>query len=180
MNTKRVTARELVTKDGRFRTRYDGLTTRIRGLECKSTDENGKALHGRTQIHFQAECDINNIMKKYEKMGVKMRDLMVSNGRLIDAAGGRYGDFSNVSDYQSAIHQVAAAQSAFEGLPASVRARFDNNPANFLQFVENPENAKALVKMGLAIERPKQEASTAVKPEVKKPSKKESEEKPAE
>lgn len=35
-------------------------------------------------------------------------------------------------------------------LPAQVRAKFSNDAAEFLDFVQNPKNADELVAMGLA------------------------------
>ena len=34
-------------------------------------------------------------------------------------------------------------------LPAEIRATFDNNPATFLDYAQDPENNQALMDMGL-------------------------------
>ena len=73
-----------------------------------------------TKQSFQNECNINSIMKKWEKTG------LLSHSR---SSQPRYGDFSNVTDYQSALNAVSDAQDAFMELPAQVRARFANDPA---------------------------------------------------
>jgi phage internal scaffolding protein len=52
-------------------------------------------------------------------------------------------------DYQDAMFKVAEANSMFEQLPAKIRNQFENNTANFLEFVQNPENATQLQEMGL-------------------------------
>lgn len=93
-----------------------------------------------TKQSFLKECDINNIMSKYQKTG------------LIDHVckyEGSYGDFLNVSDYQSSLNAVMSAQEEFNSLPSSLRARFSNDPAQFLQFVNDDSNREEAIKIGL-------------------------------
>lgn len=71
----------------------------------------------------------------------------------IDPAAGRleaaqFGDFSSIDDFRSAQTKVAAVKSGFESLTAQERAQFDNNFANYVEFILNPENAKAAQEMG--------------------------------
>lgn len=71
----------------------------------------------------------------------------------IDPAAGRleaaqFGDFSSIDDFRSAQSKVAAVKSGFESLTAQERAQFDNNFANYVEFILNPENAKAALDMG--------------------------------
>lgn len=93
----------------------------------------------RTKRSFAAECDINNIMKKYERTGV-LPELK---------ARGVYGDFSEAVDYQEACNLVLHAETQFNGLPARVRERFANDPVKFLEFVQDGRNAQAMAEMGL-------------------------------
>lgn len=93
-----------------------------------------------TKQSFAKECDINTIMLKYQKTG------------LIDHLNkyeGRYGDFTNVSDYQTSLNAVMAAQDEFLSLPSSLRARFENDPAQFLQFVHDENNREEAIQLGL-------------------------------
>jgi phage internal scaffolding protein len=53
------------------------------------------------------------------------------------------------ADYTDAMNKVAQANSMFEQLPGKIRERFEQNPAKFLEFVQNPANAKELGEMGL-------------------------------
>lgn len=99
-----------------------------------------------TKQAFKDECDVNNILKNFEKTG-QLPDLI--------KAQPQYGDFSEVAEYQDAMNVVAVANQQFANLPAHTRDRFNNNPAQFLEFVDNPENAQELIKMGLATERSK-------------------------
>ena len=71
----------------------------------------------------------------------------------IDPAAGRleaaqFGDFSSIDDFRSAQTKVAAVRSGFESLSAQERAQFDNNFSNYVEFILNPENAKAAQDMG--------------------------------
>lgn len=95
----------------------------------------------RTLQAFKDECDVNRILAKYQKTGA---------AEFLEKYKGQYGDFVGAPDFEEAQNVVASAQSMFEDLPSEVRARFENRPAAFLEFVHDPENAKELVSMGLA------------------------------
>lgn len=93
-----------------------------------------------TRQSFNAEADINTIMKRYEKSG------------LIDHVNehqGSYGDFTNVQDYHSSLNQALSAKSMFMSLPASIRNKFQNDPGAFLEFANDPENEDEMRSLGL-------------------------------
>lgn len=94
-----------------------------------------------TQQSMADECDINNIMAQYERTGLCNH---------LNQYEGQYGDFTDVVDYQTAFNVVIKANEMFESLPSSVRKRFNNDPASFLSFVDDPANSEALIEMGLA------------------------------
>lgn len=103
-------------------------------------------------LTVQAEeeaCNINNIMKKYHATGLLPQ---------LQQRQPVYGDFSKAADFQESMNLVAHAQSQFAALSAEVRAKFLNNPAKMLEYVEeakkDPAKAKELVKLGLAHEVP--------------------------
>lgn len=93
-----------------------------------------------TKQSFKDECDINKIMAKFQKTGVIKH---------YAAHAPTYGDASPV-DYLDALQVIATANEMFAELPSSVRKRFSNNPEEFLEFVQNPENLDECRKMGLA------------------------------
>lgn len=106
----------------------------------------------RTKQSFKDECDINNIVKK-----------AAQNGFMPPPDGNQqYGDFSDPNDYRAAMDLVMDAQRQFEEQPSHVRARFGNDPANFLQFCSDPSNAEEMVKLGLAIPEAPQRAPEPV------------------
>lgn len=99
----------------------------------------------RTKQEFRDQQDVNNIVKRFKKIhGVELMTYLKT------ASGGQYGDFSGVVDYQTALEQVNRANAAFEALPAILRKRFDNDPAQFLDFCMNPSNLDEMRKLGLA------------------------------
>lgn len=93
----------------------------------------------RTKQSHKDECDINNIMARYRRTG------------LIEAVNRnqpRYADVTGL-EFRSAMEMVAQAQQLFEDMPSSVRKRFGNDPAAFLDFVNDPENRPEAVRLGL-------------------------------
>lgn len=97
--------------------------------------------HGRTKQAFKAECDINQILARYDSTG------LITHVNRMQAW---YGDFTEVNEYQQAMNTVIKAQEMFGELPSRIRAQFDNDPGQFLEFASNPENLPELRKMGLA------------------------------
>jgi phage internal scaffolding protein len=92
-----------------------------------------------TQQHFKDETDINNILRQFNITGL-LPEAPLSP---------RYGDFTGVVDYHSALNQVIAAEDQFMGLPATLRARFENDPALLIEFLNNPENLDEAISLGL-------------------------------
>lgn len=97
-------------------------------------------LPSKTKQSFKDECDINQIMKKFEKTGI-LPDLIKTNPV--------YGDFSDPKTYQESLNLVHHAQEQFSNLSSKVRERFNNDPQKFLEFTSNAENADEMAKMGL-------------------------------
>lgn len=110
-----------------------------------------------TKQSFKAECDINLIMKRFKKTAGA--DFL---SRYSGYVSGSFGDFSEVVDYRTALDQISRAKEVFGALPAKVRARFENDPAQFLDFVGNPANKDEMVALGLAV-KAKPEATQEVK-----------------
>ena len=112
-----------------------------------------------TKQSFADECDINNIMRRYEKDGVLNH---------LNKYQGNFGDFTGAVDYHEAMNIVAKADQMFMDLPASIRARFGNDPGAFVEFATDPKNLDEMVKMGLAKPNPKVD-SPPVAPDVPAP-----------
>lgn len=121
----------------------------------------------RTHQSFKADADVNNILSRYRKTG-QLPELIQANPQ--------YGDFSDVPSYQESLNRVIFAQEQFAALPSQVRARFANDPSQFLAFATDPQNAEELITMGLATRRVPEPESSVIEPpiEPEKVSKKES------
>lgn len=100
----------------------------------------------KTQINQQAACDINNIMAQYKKNPDPA--IFIKNGK------GIYADFSEVSDYHSAMNQLQEANASFMSLPSQIRTKFQNDPGALLSFLNDPANKQEAIELGL-IEKPK-------------------------
>lgn len=44
---------------------------------------------------------------------------------------------------------VIRAQEAFDALPSSWRTKFNNDPANFVDFCQDPNNRDEMIKLGM-------------------------------
>lgn len=97
-----------------------------------------------TQQSDANEADINVIMARFGQGGTVPQVI----------EPGKYGDFSEAVDFRRAQDIIKEAQDAFLEVPANIRKRFDNDPAEFFQFANNPDNVDELVKLGLAVPKP--------------------------
>lgn len=99
----------------------------------------------RTKQEFTAEVDINNIMARFRASGGDPTVLPLTTKQA------RYGDFTGMPDsYHAALNYVNDTKHEFMKLDADIRARFNNDPQTFLDFLADPKNNEELVKMGLA------------------------------
>lgn len=136
---------------------FDTIYTHNRDRSIKYATTNDE--EDMTQQSDLAESDINIIMQRYNSTG--------QMPQLIEP--GQYGDFSDVGDYRDAMDKIREADAAFLEVPAKIRKDFDNDPAKFYAFVNDPENLPKLREMGLANpeEKPKpslaEEIATAIR-----------------
>lgn len=90
-------------------------------------------------------CDLNRIMDKYA-----LPEAFAFARSVPETREAMYGDFSTLEDYQTSIAVVRKAEEDFANMPSNIRAYFDNNPANMLQFLQEPEkNYEEGVRLGL-------------------------------
>lgn len=102
-----------------------------------------------TKQAFKKECDINQIMKQYQKNGLLDH---------LNTHQGNYGDFLNYQDYHTSLNKILASKDAFNSIPSEIRAKFNNDPSEFMDFAQKEENHDQMVKMGLAHPRREPEA----------------------
>lgn len=63
---------------------------------------------------------------------------------------GKFGDFTGISSFTDAMEMITKANEAFHEVPAHIRAKFNNNPSTFMEYIHDAKNIPELVKMGLA------------------------------
>lgn len=87
------------------------------------------------------DCDINIIMERF------------GHGQPVpvNVSTPMQGDFTDVTDFQSAMNLIIAAEQSFMEMPAKVRARFDHDPQQFLDFLSDDNNRAEAESLGLII-----------------------------
>lgn len=111
-------------------------------MESSSDESSLKCLDpSLAQQNFKDETDINTIVKRFNLTGELPNNLAVP----------QYGDFTEVTDYHSALNLVIKAEDAFMSMPAEVRARFNNDPGAFLDFVNDGNNREEAARLGLLV-----------------------------
>jgi phage internal scaffolding protein len=110
------------------------------GTRVQSINE----LPSRTKQSDTEDCEINNIMAKYMRTGA------------IDHFTNHEAKYSDTTgaDFETAMNIVANAQNMFADLPSKLRAKFKNDPRQFLDFVQNEENAQEMTELGLTNSSP--------------------------
>lgn len=78
------------------------------------------------QQQFADEVDVNTIVRRFGVTGAMPFGL----------AGGVYGDFSGVTDYESAREMVDRADRAFMALPPDVRERVGHDPGAMVKLAQ--------------------------------------------
>lgn len=93
-----------------------------------------------TEQCHKDSCDINNILGRAQRTGILEH---------VAASKGYYGTAPTGDDFQRHQNIVAKAQSMFESLPSSIRNKFENNPAKYLDFMTQDKNYEAIKELGL-------------------------------
>jgi len=99
-----------------------------------------------TQQQFKDDCDVNLILKK----------IMKGENVQFNQRKGTYGDFSASPSYEQAMQTVIDANDTFMSLPSNIRTKFQNNPQNLLDYLNDKENLEDSYKLGLRV-KPKVE-----------------------
>lgn len=93
--------------------------------------------------------DINKLMEKYDPAG-KAFAKAITQGITTDA-GMAYDDFTDAKTLQEALDISIHAQQQFAMLPANLRNRFENNPINFLNFVNDEKTLDEQYNLGIRV-----------------------------
>lgn len=103
------------------------------GLKCED-----KTL---AQQNFKDEVDINTIVERFGLTGQLPDNVRIP----------QYGDFVDVVDYHTAMNKVIEAREGFMSLPATIRARFNNDPGELVAFCSDPANYSEAEKLGIVV-----------------------------
>ena len=87
------------------------------------------------------EVDINKIIKRH---GIDL----INKTAALQAPTMQFDDVTG-NDFQEAMNIILKAEGTFNSLPSELRKQFDNSPAQYLDFVQNPANSDQLIEMGL-------------------------------
>lgn len=106
------------------------------GLDCSDSPT-------RAQQHMRDETDINVMIERFARTGMPPAPPVPPEP----------ADFDQVFDFQSAMNVIVEGREAFMSLPSKVRARFQNDPAQFLAFVHDDSNRLEAEALGLVEKR---------------------------
>jgi len=86
-----------------------------------------------------ADSDINNIVARFGLTAELPYGVQVPE----------YADYSDIpNDYHAAMMYINDSDDAFMQLPADHRARFDNDPGRFLDFMSDASNRDEAISLG--------------------------------
>lgn len=92
-----------------------------------------------TKQEFKNDCDPTLILKKYQATG------LLEHANTYQPV---FGEQSSMS-YHEAKQATAAAESMFQNLPSSIRADFNQNVGEYLDFVADPKNVQDMLDDGI-------------------------------
>lgn len=114
----------------KFFTKYN--SPKIPGLSSE--------MESKVQEQFADACKTDNIIRKYNTMGVNP---------FIATGSCQYLDTTQIPDFFVAQNAQVKVKEFFEGLPADIRLEFNNDPMQFAEVVSDPQNADYLREIGV-------------------------------
>lgn len=119
----------------KFRTEYNydrDEVSKETALYCKDGSK--------TRQEFLDDANINVIVERFG----------IGHEMPLNTVPPQTGDFTNIPDFRGAQDLIRKAQEVFASLPAKIRAKFDNDPAKYIDFFEDPDNESEAIRLGLA------------------------------
>ncbi len=99
---------------------------------------------GRTKQSHKDETDIVKIMARFDRTGT------ISH---VSKHEGSYADFSDFN-YHEQLRKLTKGREIFDELPAELRREFNQSPAAFFEFVNDPANKDDLLQKLPALAAP--------------------------
>jgi phage internal scaffolding protein len=126
------------TTDAEFGTKGPGQYVKLKGTKVVKV----KTFLGDTENTEQAQralTDVHALLEPAIKKGLLRHSYDFE---------GEYDDIPAIT-YEDALNVKAKAESMFEQLPSAWRNKFNNDPKQFLDFTQNPDNGPEMAKMGM-------------------------------
>ena len=98
---------------------------------------------GRTRQEESEACDINRIIKTYDPRTGQFPEHVLNRTQPL------YGDFSDGADFQGVLNRVTEVGALFQSLPARVRRYCNNDPATFLDMLNDDQAVADLEELGI-------------------------------
>lgn len=92
--------------------------------DATAADEDDESL---VQQQFKDEVDINTIVRRFG----------LTREMPSGIAGGVYGDFTGIQDYEGAVAAIEKAHEGFMKMPPELRERFGNDPGKLIAFAQS-------------------------------------------
>ncbi len=113
-----------------IRTRYERVAAYGREFNMPS----------KTRSEFRDDVNVNVIVEQFARTKQMPH---------LNPQAGRFGDFTDAEDLQQSLDRVSEAFSEFALLPSEIRAYFNNNPVELVEFMADPANAAEGAEIGL-------------------------------
>lgn len=120
---------------------YASTTSAVMREHCQRPgrkNPDGSICYFTEQAH-KAQTDVNQIISTYDKTG------LITHVTKYEA---KFGELSG-ADFKEYQDIITGAQKSFEALPAHVKKRFHQNPAELLAFMDDENNRDEAIKLGL-------------------------------
>lgn len=97
--------------------------------------------------------DSPSLTEQTHKDQVKIQNIVKKHGaqamcQHVEAFGGTYQNLASMPEFHDAQNIISEASSMFETIPARIRLQFNNDPATFLGFIQDPKNVEDIKNLG--------------------------------
>ncbi|AXL14791.1 internal scaffolding protein [Microviridae sp.] len=93
-----------------------------------------------TEQHHLDQVSIHRIMERYRKAGVLDH---------VQQYQGQYMNVVGATDFKESMDKIIEARELFETVPSRIRADFNNDVTQFIDFMQNNENIEAIEAYGM-------------------------------
>ena len=124
----------------------------------------------RSRIQKQFKTQSRTVQSDRDSTDIKR---LVNTAPPFDPSQMTFADVTDIPDFRATQDRLADVYSRFAELPSEIREKFENEPANLVEFVQDPDNIDDAVELGLLIvdqdtepEKPKKPRRSRKKEEI--------------